>query len=169
MSSHFQLPTQDILGPGQWYTLHSQAKRAINEDKKKRFVEFVYEVRDDMRCDKCRNHMTEYLQHNPFEPYWNIVGKSGEPVGMFKWTWNFHNAVNSRLGKPIMDWETAYNLYIGSGITICTKGCEDNNISPEFMSHPKGISIVRALNDSVFYKGPNTNTKSTTKFVPRIK
>jgi hypothetical protein len=33
--------------------------------------------------------------------------ESSEKVDYFTWTWQFHEAVNRRLNKPIIDYETA--------------------------------------------------------------
>lgn len=44
---------------------------------------------------------------------------------MFAYTWNFHNAVNVRLGKITMDWETYTKVYKVEGYKCA--GCSDNN------------------------------------------
>ena len=44
---------------------------------------------------------------------------------MFEYTWIFHNNVNSRLGKKLIDWETAYNMYSNPGSMVCTRSCGD--------------------------------------------
>ena len=52
----------------------------------------------------------------------NLINQDGEEVGFFKWSWIFHNAVNSRLEKPIISWETALSMYYSN--TTCSKNCQ---------------------------------------------
>ena len=150
--SNFKIPTPEILGPGMWYLIHKRAQRAATEEKKREFVTFIKEVRDDMHCQLCRTHMTEYLLMNPLEPFWNIT-YLGVEVGLFKWTWNFHNAVNIRLGKPFIDWNTAFNMYYGTivPVSVC-KDCDTNLYPISF----KGSSTTN--NSKITY---TTRTKSS--------
>ena len=110
-SKYGELPDQQVLGPGQWFTIHKIAKCAINETKKQFFVEFMDDVCEEMRCGRCKLHMTEYMRANPFSPFWNLRDRDGTQIGMFKWTWIFHNSVNERIGKQLVDWETAKHMY----------------------------------------------------------
>jgi hypothetical protein len=113
-----------VFGPGEWYLIHTVAKQATTEEKKRQFVEFIELVRTSLLCANCAAHMTEYIQNNPIQQFWNVRAKDGTEVGMFKWTWKFHNAVNARLGKPQLDWDTAYTMFytnLDSG--VCKKEC----------------------------------------------
>ena len=57
-------------------------------------------------------HAHDYLMEHPMEPYRDIKDDSGIPCGMFMWSWEFHNAVNERLGKKVIDYNDAYELYL---------------------------------------------------------
>lgn len=116
----------EIIGPGYWYDIHHMARRATTEETKYRFLDRMNYLRGEYPCNKCRPHIGEFMDVHPIRQFWNLRhGKTGEEIGMFKWSWMFHNAVNSRLGKPNVDFDTAYNLYGGTGSLVCTSGCDD--------------------------------------------
>ncbi len=114
------------IGPGEWNRLHSKSFKATTHNEQLKFIEYVKEVRDTFPCPVCKNHFTEYLKNHPIEEYLNVyVDVNGEKkqLGLFVWTWKFHNAVNARLNKPIMSWDTCYNLYSETESMICSKHC----------------------------------------------
>lgn len=116
------------VGPGGWFSIHTMARFADTPDKKRCFVVFMREFCREFRCGECSGHCQKYLQDHPIEPYFNLRSSRGEEIGCFKWSWMFHNAVNNRLGKPIVDWKTAYEMYFtreGPG-KVCTAGCGDS-------------------------------------------
>jgi hypothetical protein len=45
---------------------------------------------------------------------------------MFKWIWSLHNSVNIRLGKPLIDFDTAYNLFDPNIMAPCNTGCSES-------------------------------------------
>ena len=100
-----------ILGPGIWLTIHLKAKRAIDEQGKRAFISEMFFHYNDFPCGNCREHIQEYMDSHPFEPFYNMKDSSGREIGLFKWSWMFHNAVNTRLHKPYLDWKTAYEMY----------------------------------------------------------
>jgi len=113
------------FGPGAWLVIHTMAFDAKTNQKKKHFEESMHVIQKGLKCENCKVHCGEYLKKHPISDYWDIHDKNGEDIGMFKWSWVFHNTVNARLGKPIMDWDTAYHLYSNSGNVVCTKNCGD--------------------------------------------
>lgn len=106
--------------------IHRRAKRCKTDAAKKEFIEDIKQLSEEFPCTKCRKHMQEHLKVSPFEPYMNIKNEKGDHIGMFKWTWDFHNAVNTRLGKPYVDFNTAWNLTEDTGFAFCTQGCEES-------------------------------------------
>jgi len=106
-------------GPGAWYIIHSQS---IGDPKT--YLELIRQLSIKFFCDNCLIHMREYLKLNPPENFQNIlVERNGkqEKLGLFLWAWQFHNDVNKRLGKPLMSWETACDLYLKSD--SCSETC----------------------------------------------
>jgi Erv1 / Alr family len=114
-----------IIGSGAWYIITLKAKHAITDEAKNEFIDFMYMLSVEFICGNCRNHIQAYLRDHPFEPYMNLKNDKGEDVGMFKWVWTFHNAVNIRLAKPYVDWETAWGMY-DTGAEVCTN-CTGSN------------------------------------------
>lgn len=61
--------------------------------------EFLRELFGNLPCEVCQGHALNYLSTNPLD------FSSRENYHL--WMFNFHNAVNERLGKP----ELCYSLY----------------------------------------------------------
>lgn len=120
------------IGPGIWMLLHQKASKADTKEKQLKYIEFVKDVCEHFPCHFCRNHCKSYIQEHPLEKYFNVYIKdeTGKKVviGMFLWSWKFHNAVNIRLQKPIMNWDTVYTMYYilpNQEKKICSKSCSD--------------------------------------------
>ena len=107
-----------IFGPGMWYSIHVSSLQ-LGENN---YITYVEALLNKLPCKKCRDHAMEYLRDNPIENFKSIKDKDGELIGMFKWSWMFHNAVNKRLNKQIIDFNTAYNFYTGAE-ALCTLNC----------------------------------------------
>lgn len=115
------------FGPGAWLMIHVLAYHAKTNEEKRTFENAMRTICPGLICETCKVHCGEYLRNHPIRDYWNVKNKAGEDIGMFKWSWAFHNAVNARLGKEIMDYETAYHLYSGEPDTVCTTDCGDES------------------------------------------
>jgi hypothetical protein len=77
-------------------------------------------------CDVCKGHFQAFLRENPTQRYRSMRNAQGREIGMATHSWMFHNAVNSRLGKPYMDWATFEQLWltdVAHEIEPCTKQC----------------------------------------------
>lgn len=119
-------------GPGTWNMLHRLAFKARDSPSQLNYIAVMKETCYGFNCVVCRGHCTEYIKNHPLEEYLGtkitVEGKNLD-LGMFVWTWKFHNAVNARLQKPIMSWVTAYNLYSETQNLVCSKSClEDNTL-----------------------------------------
>lgn len=117
------------FGPGLWFSIHTMAADADTPEKKKHFMYYIRCIAKSLKCQKCHGHATEYIAKNPPEEFFNVTDEStGKEIGMFKWTWIFHNTVNRRLGKQEIPLETAYSWFFTS--EVCTVNCgDDNNVS----------------------------------------
>jgi len=97
-----------------WNTIHSRAYKAQSRKEQISFIEFMKDICSKLGCGICKYHCIEYIKNHPIEEYLDILHDIKDekmPLGMFIWTWKFHNAVNERIKKPIISWDTAYNLY----------------------------------------------------------
>ena len=131
------------VGPGTWNVIHRYSFQARNYDQQQTFLSLMKEICSGFPCTICRGHCTEYIKNHPLEEYLNVnVDINGEqiPLGLFVWTWKFHNAVNARLKKPSMSWDTAYNLYSDTGSLVCGKSClESDDIPPDGTEHDNSV------------------------------
>jgi hypothetical protein len=112
------------VGPGIWFRLHSKSFQANTSNLQ---IEMIKDIRDtcnNFPCHVCREHAQKYIKDHPPEEYLD-VHVDGMNIGIFVWMWIFHNSVNARINKPIMSWDTAFDLY---NITeekkgMCSKSC----------------------------------------------
>jgi len=139
------------VGPGTWFSMHRMAIKAKTPEKKQAFIEFINDICDNFKCLKCRGHCQAYIKTNPPSEFMNIKDeKTGEDIGMFKWSTVFHNAVNVRLGKPVMDYATAYSLYADADFGVCAKDCDKTEKpSLDEMSRKSG-GLVKVKTAPVF-------------------
>ena len=117
------------VGPGLWWYIHSKAKDAIDDSSIKEFIDLMIYFSINFPCNTCRKHINEYINTHPMEDLRSLTNEKGERIGMFKWTWLFHNAVNTRLKKPYVEWETAIGMFYNDGIEICSKNCHEADTS----------------------------------------
>lgn len=68
-------------------------------------------------CAECRNHATRFVRQNP--------PNLASTYALQAWVWKFHNAVNLRLGNPLIPYEEYQRLYADE---ICwanwSSGCD---------------------------------------------
>jgi hypothetical protein len=107
----------EYIGPGYWASWHIKSLQATNKDRKSEIARNIAIDIAYFPCLKCRNHAKEYIKGNPLMP----AVRSNDPLSLFKWTVNFHNSVNLRLGKPMINWQKAEKLW--SGESVCLEDC----------------------------------------------
>lgn len=99
MFSFFFKDTQpsfkESIGRATWSLLHAVADRypsEFSEAYTREFQSLLSALSVIYPCDACREHIQSYLKEHPprFENRAHAV----------RWVFNFHNAVNVRLGKP---------------------------------------------------------------------
>jgi thiol oxidase len=117
------------IGPGIWVLMHIKAINAIDFTTKIDFLHFIDYLCNYFPCDVCRMHIIQYVESNPPLNYFTI------PDGLFYWSWMFHNAVNQRLGKSTVDYNTAKQWYSSSG--ICHDNCGADNGTVTFPYYQK--------------------------------
>lgn len=116
----------EYIGPGVWYTIHMLSFKAQTLKRQFEVAEIIKQLCNSFPCEICKEHCKDYIINNPIENYLTFLVKVDNkflPLGLFLWTWEFHNSVNKRLNKPLMDWNTAYNLYSNTESLICNNQC----------------------------------------------
>ena len=87
-------------GPGIWYSLHVIAYNCdMNIIDREVFVQYISTMSVWLPCKKCRAHCQQYLRANPI-PTSNL----------FKWSVDFHNAVNRRLKRQEYSYYEAFDM-----------------------------------------------------------
>ena len=151
------------IGPGTWDVTHRRAFKARTHEQQVLFIEYMKDICYGFPCIVCKGHCTEYIKNHPMEDYLDIlVDINGEKLqlGMFIWCWKFHNAVNARLNKPLMSWDTAYNLFNESESLVCSKNClEAEGAPPDGLEHEKRIIVPVLPEPSINWNGANTKSK----------
>ena len=104
------------IGPGTWHTLQTMAFHARSKKDQLGFIKQMKLICNYFPCEKCRGHCKEYIKNHPLEEYLGATIEQPNigadmALGMFIWVWKFHNSVNNRIGKNIMSWEQAFQLY----------------------------------------------------------
>lgn len=97
-------PQNEEWGPITWSILHTVAEKSgiqtdklFQADEARTWPLFVKSIGPMIPCPYCRDHFAEYIAANPFvlptaHSAWNLYIRT--------WFYNFHEAVNQRLGKP---------------------------------------------------------------------
>lgn len=93
---------------GIWKSMHRTAAWVNSSNHKHFFSSWVRDQINNLPCQACITHAKDYLRQNPPE---------GENASI--WMWRFHNAVNKRLGKAEMKWNSYQNTYMNK-TTPCT-------------------------------------------------
>ena len=130
-----------IIGPGYWSNIHLKAKYAVDDKTKQEFIAYMWFLADTFPCGNCRKHIRQYLNDHPFDHFYNLRNNKGEEIGMFKWSWMFHNTVNNRIHKPHMEWVTAWGMY-NSDIEPCTD-CGDKEEEINVQDKPDTNKIIQ--------------------------
>lgn len=97
-----------IWGPHYWATLHFTAStydNKPNESIKLAMKNFIQSLPVFLPCKECQDHAFEFIKKS------NINAAIQNRKELFTFFFNFHNAVNKRLKKPLMKMEDALKKY----------------------------------------------------------
>ena len=100
-------------GPRMWKKMHVES---LNQNLYT-FAHLLTRVDKTIPCSACRQHFRAYAKSHLIRPNTDLV----------KWTIDFHNDVNDRLGKPqlsypeafiiIQNWKTGNNVIVVAAAT----------------------------------------------------
>ena len=110
-----------IIGPGYWVNWHRKSLVADNRNKK---IEVARSIAVDIArfpCNHCREHALYYVGKHPMKD----AIDDDHIFSMFYWTVDFHNAVNSFLGKIHIPREEAIAMW--DDTNVCKEGDCTNN------------------------------------------
>lgn len=116
------------MGPGMWFMLHLMASEIESEADEDNFIRTLRMTCRRHACGNCQGHCKAYIEKVVPEKYKGILDDKGNRIGMSKYIHEFHNAVNQRLGKPEMKWETYFSIYYLNKESACTKDCGQEKV-----------------------------------------
>ncbi|GJD09119.1 hypothetical protein Gasu2_33900 [Galdieria sulphuraria] len=101
----------DYWGPGFWLSIHLICFWAKDKPLQERLqlAELLKYMLSSIPCARCREHALRFVRDN--DP--SSVARNHE-LGLFAWSFLFHNAVNSRLGKPQPEFEDVRQTFADS-------------------------------------------------------
>lgn len=97
----------ELWGPHVWAAIHLIAlgsPEKFDSASASGYKVFIQNLPYVIPCNTCREHFLEYLTKSPPA----FTGRAE----FFEWTVKFHNAVNVRLGKPVVELETARKKWL---------------------------------------------------------
>lgn len=92
------VPYEVVVGRATWLALHAMADHfPLNPtaEEKLAATNMIAAFALLYPCVKCRGHMQEYIKKNPL--------RCKTRIQIVMWLFDFHNAVNRRLGKPVLE------------------------------------------------------------------
>tara|TARA_R100000664_G_C2733793_1_gene123770 strand:- start:243 stop:614 length:372 start_codon:yes stop_codon:yes gene_type:complete len=104
----------EYFGPGYWISWHLKAYKANTYEKKVEVSRSIVIDVSNLPCMTCRKDALEYIRKNQLMP----SVKDKDPLSIFKWTVKFHNFVNEKLGKEIVNFQTAEEMWNGSAVCL---------------------------------------------------
>ena len=132
---------QILWGPGRWINIHTQSVRYLDRIHHE-FPDYIKYELSTITCPECHEHARIYFKNNfkRLLNYLTITNDNDEFIGPALWTMEFHNFVNERLNKPLMNWENFYEIYISKEETIEERAIRDKmtkelleNFGPELI------------------------------------
>ena len=105
-----------------WELIHRLAVYCVDDvttDAYLVLIDQIFKQLPDDEC-RCRTHAQEYVREHPINELRGYTDDRGRPIGVFFWSWRFHNKVNRDLGKRLVPWPEAFSAYYG---TQCESVC----------------------------------------------
>lgn len=127
----------EYIGPGYWAAWHIKSLQADGKEKKSEVARNIAIDIAYFPCMKCRTHAKEYVKSKPLMP----AVRSLDKLSLFKWTVDFHNAVNLRLGKPMINWQQAEKMWSGEG--VCLEDCGMDEEIKEENKKEENVLIIK--------------------------
>ena len=86
---------KDAWGPSMWNTIHAVAlgypETGPSTEDKRHYRAFYEGLQHVLPCGSCRNNFKKHLEKLPMD--------LSDQTALFRWTVDFHNAVNGMVGK----------------------------------------------------------------------
>ena len=140
--SKFRQMAAQSFGPAMWTSIHNIALAYDpTPEKKKDLVEFMDNLATLFPCQKCSPHIREAIKTMPTD----------SKLSVFKWSIDFHNAVNARIGKPVLSYKQAIDAISANSKTSKTsKPCKPWNINCCILATFLILAVIAVIALSVY-------------------
>jgi len=105
---------------GVWYVLHTNAIDTNTRREQQFFIQEFYRIINKLKCDECRRHAAEYARNHNIRSVIDVISPN-KRNGLFYYTWQFHNAVNRRIGKRTITFEEAWDTFAPDHLKYYTR------------------------------------------------
>src|SRR6185503_5764349 len=102
--------------------------RRLKAMERNKFRLMLSETIDSISCEECRDHAKQYIKTNP--------PNVRTDLDMFKYTCDFHNNVNTKLGKPTYDCSVMLGAPTCSTCSVNTNNMDNKNAPNNTNNYP---------------------------------
>ena len=113
-----------FTGRGTWVAIHTLTANALNTEQRRSAIWVIKTLVANIKCNVCLEHGSKYIKDHPLDDLEYNAEK------LFKWTYDFHDSVNKRLGRVSPSYDTVRYFYFESN-ERCSKECADDGIVPD--------------------------------------
>ena len=103
-----EITTNDIES---WDIIHQMAATAVTHQHKQEFIDYMNYLSENFPCPACSEHIKLKLNQIPLTSLPNII-ENGRDISYAKWSWEFHNEINTKLSKSTVSWDYFSKKYI---------------------------------------------------------
>lgn len=107
------------IGRGLWYSLHILSCYIFTREEGNKRIASILLLLYSITCSECSSHIMEYLSKNPIENTIDDYDRNYGFLGLAKYMWGFHNIVNIRKGRQIMNWDSFMDMYFINKSVSC--------------------------------------------------
>lgn len=141
-SSFQHISNPNVFGPGSWDFIHIITYDVKSHEDEIHACRLIRLRIDTIPCEKCYKEATAYLSENPIEKHMGIIVDGEQYRGLFAWGWKFHNFVNKRLGKTLLNYKTALRFYSERKERCTASGVCSGDSASTPVVEKKGINII---------------------------
>jgi hypothetical protein len=148
-----------LWGKSFWDTLHYAAAgfpAAPTEERKESATKFFSTFAEVLPCNECRDHATAYVKAKPPA----VASKDA----LLKWTLDFHNAVNVKLGMPQMSLAAVRVKYLPRAPPVTPVAAPKNpaaaQITPSVAAAPKNMVAAPRAPVAAARRAPQPATRA---------
>jgi hypothetical protein len=125
-----KLTDPKYAGPGAWFSIHINGAHVKNYNDLVKGIEAIELILENWKCEVCNKHIKIKMETYPPRKCLDCKHKNHEgglEMCLHIWAVDFHNEVNIRLGKPVMDYRICYPFYSNAENEICNDECGEHS------------------------------------------